>query len=266
MRRAAFLVVLLGCHHAAPPAPVVAHEDVVPELSCPPPTGPSKLRGVDPRQGGYLVGQSDADLERWRAAMASGTAEVKGDATIQAMWAAFDDLKPEIQRCMIAADGTHPELHYELRSGEYSNSVATLITGVSVRRIDGVNSDHTPKLAPTAAEPCVRDLLTHVVLPSGTGGIGEGMTLVRQDFCTPTVEIAMRATRSYVDAFMTWWHEHPSQTCPSGLADLQGYGREDGKDPWHRPYEMRCDATGFEVVSGGPDRRIGTADDLASHR
>jgi len=31
-------------------------------------------------------------------------------------------------------------------------------------------------------------------------------------------------------------------------------------------YIMRCDASGFEVISGGPDRSAGTADDLSSHR
>jgi hypothetical protein len=167
---------------------------------------------------------------------------------------------------MTAADGAHADVHYELRVGLNSNSVATLITSVSLQRIDGMDSDRTPKLATTAAEPCVRDLLARLVLPPGHLGIGESMTVVRQDFCTPTVAIAMNATRSYVDSYMTWWRAHRDRVCPTGLSDLEGYGRDQGKDPWHQPYVMRCDASGFEVISGGPDRRVGTADDLSSHR
>jgi hypothetical protein len=32
------------------------------------------------------------------------------------------------------------------------------------------------------------------------------------------------------------------------------------------PYVMRCDASGFQVLSAGPDRTLGTADDLETHR
>lgn len=92
------------------------------------------------------------------------------------------------------------------------------------------------------------------------------MTTVRQDYCTPTAAIAMNATHSYVEAYMTWWRAHGDRVCPSGLSELDGYGRDQGKDPWHQPYVMRCDPSGFEVISGGPDRRVGTTDDLASHR
>lgn len=261
------LVLVFGCHHE--PTPVMAHEDVVPELTCPPQPAPSKLRGVEPQQGGYRIVDDDAELERVRAAMRQGNPSVADDADgreMLAMFAALDELRPAMTRCMSEADGAHPELQYELRSALAGNSVATMITGVSVKRIDGANRDGTPVLAPTTAEACVSRLLTRLVLPPSSGGFGESMTIVRQDFCTPTVAIARRATRSYVDAYMTWWRAHPSQTCPAGLAELQGYGRDEGKDPWHQPYVMRCDASGFEVISRGPDRRIGTADDLASHR
>ena len=158
MRRAAMLVFVLGCHHGEPQTtPPVAHEDVVPELTCPPTAAPSKLRGVDPQQGGYLVAQSDAELDRWRAAMAHGTTDTNvASRNLRTMWAAVDDLRPEIQHCMVAADGTHPDVQYELRMGVNSNSVATLITSVSLQRIDGVGDDHTPVLGKTAAESCAK--------------------------------------------------------------------------------------------------------------
>jgi hypothetical protein len=199
--------------------------------------------------------------------MTKGTpVPLKNERQLRALWSAVEDLRPDIQQCMIAADGVHPELHYQFGGSLVGNSVGSMITGVSLQRIEGAKPDGTLALGKTSAESCVSDLLAHVVLPPGGDTFGHAMTVFRQDFCTPTIEIALQATRSYVDAYMRWWRAHPGQTCPAGLSELQGYGRDEGKDPWHRPYVMRCDATGFEVISGGPDRRVGTADDLSSHR
>lgn len=272
MRRAAVLVLVAACHHhderAAPVTPVhPVADDVVPELSCPAQDRPSKLRGVDPQQGGYIIVRDLAELERWRAD--HGAVALANDASSRstvATWAAFDDLRADIQKCMVSADGAHPELQYEMNMALDASSVATLITGVSVQRIDGAAADGAPILGKTGAEACVGDLLGRLVLPPSTYGLGRLMTVVRQDFCTPTVEIALNATRSYVDAYRTWWRAHRDRVCPVSLSELDGYGRDHGKDPWHQPYEMRCDANGFEVISGGPDRRIGTADDLSAHR
>jgi len=145
------------------------------------------------------------------------------------------------------------------------NSVATLITDVTVQRIDGVNPDHSPVLGKTAAEPCVQRVLERLELPPGDWA-ASATIVVRQDFCTPTVKVALRATRGYVDAYRVWWREHRNQTCPSTLSELSELGENHGLDPWQQPYVMRCDATGFQVLSGGPDLKVGTADDVESHR
>ena len=265
------MVVAAACHHdeasrTPPPAKPVA--DPVPELNCPHDASPSKLRGVDPQQGGYRVLADDAAVEAVRSEMKNGTAVRSSDQksrSLRTLWSALDDMRSDIQACMVHADGSKPATQYSIRISVSGNSVATLLTHVSVERIDGVNADHSPVLAKTEAEPCVQHLLERLELPPGDWA-AESSTIVRQDFCTPTLEIAYRATNAYVNSYMTWWRSHGAQTCPTSLAELSSYGADEGVDPWHQPYVMRCNATGFQVVSSGPDRTLGTADDIESHR
>jgi hypothetical protein len=225
------------------------------------------LRGVDPKNGGYRVLDTDAELEAVQAAMTSGVAASAADDArrLKVLWAAFDDTRPEIQYCMTEADGAHPELQYQLQLTINGNSVATLIDNVSLERIDGVNPDHSPHLAKTQAEQCVKDLLTHLELPPGPS-FASTMTIVRQDFCTPTIALAHEATDSFIGAYMRWWRAHPGQSCPASLEPLTPYGASLRHDPWDEPYVMRCDTTGFQVLSAGPDRKLGSADDIESHR
>jgi general secretion pathway protein G len=60
-------------------------------------------------------------------------------------------------------------------------------------------------------------------------------------------------------------------SCPKGLEDLISQGelsKNDGKDPWGTPYIFRCPGTqspdGVDVISWGPDKADGTADDIRS--
>ena len=62
-----------------------------------------------------------------------------------------------------------------------------------------------------------------------------------------------------------------SNNCPKGMDDLvaQKYvARASAKDPWGKDFILRCPGTqdpdGADIVSGGPDRAEGTADDIKS--
>jgi hypothetical protein len=59
--------------------------------------------------------------------------------------------------------------------------------------------------------------------------------------------------------------------CPKGIEELVAQGelsKGDAKDPWGTPYVFRCpgtqDTDGVDVISWGPDKADGTADDIRS--
>ena len=62
-----------------------------------------------------------------------------------------------------------------------------------------------------------------------------------------------------------------SNNCPKGMDDLvsQKYvARASAKDPWGKDFVLRCpgqnDTDGADIVSSGPDKAEGTADDIKS--
>jgi general secretion pathway protein G len=56
--------------------------------------------------------------------------------------------------------------------------------------------------------------------------------------------------------------EHPTEECPT--AQLLKDKKEITKatDPWEKPYVIECDSDDLYVISGGPDQKVGTADDI----
>jgi general secretion pathway protein G len=63
----------------------------------------------------------------------------------------------------------------------------------------------------------------------------------------------------------------PGAGCPKGVDELIAQGelsKSDAKDPWGAAYVFRCpgtqDTEGVDVVSWGPDKTDGTADDIRS--
>jgi len=68
--------------------------------------------------------------------------------------------------------------------------------------------------------------------------------------------------RALLAAFATWAVDHAGAPCPTS-AELGGRA-----DPWNRPYELTCtDQPADQVIgarSSGPDRTMGTDDDLVS--
>lgn len=85
------------------------------------------------------------------------------------------------------------------------------------------------------------------------------------------IDIAFMQAKSLAhDSYEAWQHDNPDATCPERLEDVIKYANsKDIKDPWGSPYIMKCgeglpqDIT-FGVVSFGPDKKEGTADDIHS--
>lgn len=74
-----------------------------------------------------------------------------------------------------------------------------------------------------------------------------------------------------LEAYPQWAVRTIAQDCPRDLRDLLEFTNlEDTNDPWGQPLKMTCgptnppDVKGIGVVSFGPDKREGTADDITS--
>ena len=81
----------------------------------------------------------------------------------------------------------------------------------------------------------------------------------------------LEASQLALEAFPQWALAHVSKACPDSLRDLGEYvNKPIQSDPWGTPYKMLCgaaapkEAKGFAVVSFGPDKTEGTADDVTS--
>lgn len=73
------------------------------------------------------------------------------------------------------------------------------------------------------------------------------------------------------EAYPEWTAAHPDKECPPSLADLDEYMKPPmPTDPWGTPIKMMCgkdvpkEAKYFAVMSFGPDKQEGTADDIKS--
>jgi hypothetical protein len=87
------------------------------------------------------------------------------------------------------------------------------------------------------------------------------------------VRWAWFVARDFASAFATWQDNNPNGgECPSSIQELLPDYKHDLRDPWGSPFVMLCgdqappdagDAK-FGIVSAGPDRKLGTADDIHS--
>src|SRR5262245_9251980 len=88
-------------------------------------------------------------------------------------------------------------------------------------------------------------------------------------FSESKIDIAKLQAKDYQQAYQVWALKS-SETCPSGLKDLQNYRNKKGdKDPWGQEWVMKCgdqapEGVDFGVVSTGPDKKDGTEDDIKS--
>jgi len=74
---------------------------------------------------------------------------------------------------------------------------------------------------------------------------------------------ALLATET--QTILDWQERHPRQPCPASLTEAGGAAAAP-RDPWGEPLVYRCPGLAgdsFELVSKGPDRLLGTGDDLS---
>lgn len=83
------------------------------------------------------------------------------------------------------------------------------------------------------------------------------------------VDTAKLEAKDFVSAYAVW-SDKAEDSCPSSLKDLAKYrNKKNEKDPWKQDYVMRCgdnapEGEEFGVMSKGPDKKEGTADDIKS--
>lgn len=83
------------------------------------------------------------------------------------------------------------------------------------------------------------------------------------------------ATKVLVDKYANQgyvqWEMNSDSACPGSLDEVAKYvGKKTAKDPYNKPMSMVCgddapeEANGFGVISGGPDKKLNTKDDIRS--
>lgn len=75
-----------------------------------------------------------------------------------------------------------------------------------------------------------------------------------------------RAQKIAFEYYPQWAVEPQHRGCPASLAELAPYAGpgETWADPWGTAFTTRCEGGMLIVVSAGPDRQPGTADDVTS--
>ncbi|MEJ7601167.1 MAG: prepilin-type N-terminal cleavage/methylation domain-containing protein [Kofleriaceae bacterium] len=104
-----------------------------------------------------------------------------------------------------------------------------------------------------------------VIVPKVMGMFGESQTKIAQ----------LAVTKFASEAYPQWALRHTDKPCPESLLEIAqhiGKTEADTKDPWGSSYKMICGAgqlpagvsDGIAVLSFGPDKNEGTADDIKS--
>jgi hypothetical protein len=99
--------------------------------------------------------------------------------------------------------------------------------------------------------------------------VAGAVALVAPNLSTGVKHVPVKATRTSAielrRAAMVWRSRHETDNCPEpeqlrrdGVIDQAS--RLD--DAWGEPLHVVCEGDGTSVVSSGPDRRAGTADDI----
>ena len=98
------------------------------------------------------------------------------------------------------------------------------------------------------------------------GGIG--VTVFNQ-FKKGQVKVAKATVTEISGAVQQYMMENNSE-CPKGIEDLVAKKnlKKAIKDPWGREFVIKCpgtnDTDGADIISSGPDKQEGTADDIKS--
>jgi general secretion pathway protein G len=98
-----------------------------------------------------------------------------------------------------------------------------------------------------------------------TGAIGVGVFGRFKDAQRKTAKAAATNVQGAVELYMA---DH-SHNCPASIQDLVADGKLDKrsvKDPWGQDFIIKCpgqvNTTGVDVLSSGPDKQEGNADDI----
>lgn len=83
--------------------------------------------------------------------------------------------------------------------------------------------------------------------------------------CTSHVEQARTDSLAVRSAAELYLAQDPGAPCPR-MKDLTRErilsSSTRTEDPWGMPFQIRCDGDDITIISGGPDRRLGTEDDV----
>jgi general secretion pathway protein G len=114
-------------------------------------------------------------------------------------------------------------------------------------------------------------LLEIMIVLALIGMIGAGVAVVvNRSFQNAKKKIAMERIKEISQGVTTFMIDS-NNNCPKSLDDLvaQKYvAKASAKDPWGKDFVLRCpgtnDTDGADVMSAGPDKADGTADDIKS--
>ena len=97
------------------------------------------------------------------------------------------------------------------------------------------------------------------------GWLRHAMPDLRPRGCVPSVDRAETYARAIRNAANRWRAYHGEHACPTTqqlVEDKEIDSRSRLTDPWDTPYLITCSEEDVQVSSAGPDRKVGTDDDI----
>ncbi len=112
---------------------------------------------------------------------------------------------------------------------------------------------------------------TEVVLPEASAAATSSASTEPQERAPAELSASHRAraesTLNVLRAAVELWRATHDDVCPSVedmVRDVLDSKPALFKDPWGAPYAIQCSDEAISVRSAGPDRKLGTADDIVS--
>jgi general secretion pathway protein G len=105
-------------------------------------------------------------------------------------------------------------------------------------------------------------LIVVAILALVAGGVGIAALQYYERARIRMSETNARAVQGGVE---TWWIDNDSGACPSVSDLLENGSMKHGsptRDAWGGDWQIRCSGKDVSVASAGPDRKLGTEDDI----
>jgi prepilin-type N-terminal cleavage/methylation domain-containing protein len=104
-------------------------------------------------------------------------------------------------------------------------------------------------------------LIVVAILALISGGVAFGLLSHVDEVRRETAATDARTLRL---AAQTWIADHPAECpTPAVLREAGALDKAGRKvDPWQQPYQIACQDGDVQAISGGPDKNIGTPDDI----